>query len=189
MLFDGQVLRDSLVLVGFLCSHVAGSSTIMAHYHAGECCKRTATCFLFYLTMLSLSAALNHPNFWKNYLESADALRLMTELGWPIPPSFEDTLIHAFTNLTATTPSIVEHTLCAILKALGDHLSTPSYADCCVQLCIKHSDSLLTIAERHANELRKIDSSIILAVPQFVSKTLTSCPSLVEVIQEPNTRY
>ncbi len=137
-------------------------------------------------TELHLSAALNHPNFWKNYLESADALRLITELGWPIPPSFEDTLIHAFTNLTATTPSIVEHTLCAILKAIGEHLSTPLYTECCVQLCMKHTDALLMIAERHANESKKLDSGIFLTVPQFVSNVLMSCPSLVEVMQERN---
>jgi len=132
------------------------------------------------------SAALNHPNFWKNYLESADALRLITELGWPIPHLFEDTLIHAFTNLTATTPSIVEHTLCAILRALGEHLSTPLYAECCVQLCLKHTDALLAIAERQTNASIKVDNSTQLAVSAFVLNVMTNCPSFVEVIQEPD---
>ncbi len=135
------------------------------------------------------SAALNHPNFGKNYLESADALRLITELGWPIPPSFEDILIHAFTNLTATTPSIIEHTLCAILKAIGQHISTLLYSECCVQLCIKHTDALLMIAERHANEPKKLDSGIFRVVPQFVSNVLTGCPSLFEVTQAQNDAW
>ena len=127
------------------------------------------------------SAALNHPNFWKNYLEAADAIRLIVELGWPIPPSFEDTLIHVFSHFTSTTPSIVEHTRCAILRALGGHMSTTSYMECCVQLCLKHAGALLTIAERHTSESKKVDSSISLAVPNFVSNLLACCPLLVEV--------
>ena len=123
-----------------------------------------------------LSAALHHPNFWKNFLEAADALRLIAELGWPIPPSFEDTLIHALTNLTATTPSIVDHTLCAILRELGEHMSIPSYVECCIHVCTKHTDALMVIAERHANDSRKVDNSVLLAVPQFVSKVLEGCP-------------
>ena len=127
------------------------------------------------------SAALNHPNFWKNYLEAADAIRLIVELGWPIPPSFEDTLIHVFSHFTSTTPSIVEHTRCAILRALGGHMSTTSYMECCVQLCLKHAGALLTIAERHTSDSKKVDSSISLAVPNFVSNLLACCPLLVEV--------
>ena len=129
------------------------------------------------------SAALHHPNFWKNFLEAADALRLIAELGWPIPPSFEDTLIHALTNLTATTPSIVDHTLCAILRELGEHMSIPSYVECCIHVCTKHTDALILIADRHANDSRKVDNSVLLAVPQFVSKVLEGCPSLIEVVQ------
>ena len=127
------------------------------------------------------SAALNHPNFWKNYLESTDAIRLIIELGWPIPPSFEDTLIHVLSNFTSATPAIIEHTLCAILRALGGHLSITLYMECCLQLCLKHAGALLTIAQRHAAESRKADNCISLAVPNFVSNLLTSCPAFVEV--------
>ncbi len=182
---NNQVQTESFVRVDISFSHPPGSFTIMAHYLAGERRKHFASDNIPPNHNFSRSAALNHPNFWKNYLESADALRLITELGWPIPPLFEDTLIRAFTNLTGTTPSIVEHTLCAILRALGEHLSTPLYAECCVQLCLKHSDALLAIAERQANESIKVDKNIHLTVSAFVLNVMTNCPSFVEVMQKP----
>ncbi len=154
--------------------------TTTGRCHAGERWG-FAGFHIFYKIIFFDSAALNHPNFWKNYLEAADAIRLIVELGWPIPPSFEDTLIHVFSHFTSTTPSIVEHTRCAILRALGGHMSTTSYMECCVQLCLKHAGALLTIAERHTSESKKVDSSISLAVPNFVSNLLACCPLLVEV--------
>jgi hypothetical protein len=136
------------------------------------------------MATFGFSAALNHPIFWKNHLESADALRLIIELGWPIPPSFEDTLMQAFVNLNATTPSIVEHTFCSIIKALGQQLSVTMYAECCTQLCIKYADELRIIADRHGTDSRKTDSSIFLAVPIFVSNVLEACPLLLKVMSE-----
>lgn len=152
-------------------------------YGSLSCRWEMRICRLLYFLQSNFvdSAALNHPNFWKNYLEAADAIRLIVELGWPIPPSFEDTLIHVFSHFTSTTPSIVEHTRCAILRALGGHMSTTSYMECCVQLCLKHAGALLTIAERHTSDSKKVDSSISLAVPNFVSNLLACCPLLVEV--------